>query len=691
MIKIIFIIAILFHSPNWVEPLSIPIITNLQDLIGLAHDIGDIAAGNIPFKNFFNPAVNPINTVLDKIDGVVEQIENLDTKLDDLLATVIARLPLEDNINTDIRDLQQLLTRIDETYDDFLAYSQNISIYDDDTLLDFVHIVTSARDGNIPNVLKKIFTIIVPKETALARVGFLGNMLQRRTMMSPLEKCGSPISFQNRLLQIYNLISITEMRAFVMTMFGFRLKRELKNSKSIGEIARAKSQFVMRLDQYLVEFRKVMRKASREIYLCDPESLTDRSNYLEFEGLFTAFVINEYQVDKNCATTCPTLSPASYNLCYDYASHYCMKHPCRGKIHDCGWIGGQVDMCEYVRSYANGWYGSYSTCSNGTYEEVIGELRDIYRCDTCICKCEENLKDSKAIRTFSLRKQITNIDENKVLSDVKFVLKNKMIHIQIEEAPLLPIGQLNKNESSWVPLEDFEYFPEFAEGLFFLVKENWDYHHLYIDVDYTFIQGDHKTLYLDEISAGPNFVVTGVRLNHETVTYSDDGSSRNVSPIQLEIHVTPFDYLTGKLTPTDDNPSRWIEPLTQPKLPPAYAKPREELGDGAEKVYLDNSVQNPPHLQPNKYIKFKQSTIFDDAGQSTLPFMDARSIAPSNFLAFDGLGLAYRAHDQYGGFVILKGMTIDATNYMDATMSAEQQKYYTKYSRQSVRNTPSNG
>ncbi|XP_034945402.1 uncharacterized protein [Chelonus insularis] len=389
----------------------------------------------------------------------------------------------------------------------------------------------------------------------------------------------------------------------------------------------------------------------------------------------------------SCTTTCRDIYSWIHPRCYDINGlKYCTKHPCKGLIHDCGWIGGDVDICEYnkdylkrynyVRSYTNGWYGKWSQCvaENMSYHQVNGRLWRGYSCDTCMCRCEESYGSSRAVRTFSLRLQISNIEENKVVSDVKFTMKDKMIHIQIEETPLLLLGQLTKNESSWVPLEDFIYLSNITGGGWVQIKDG-KYIPMIRDTDFAFIRRDQRVLNLDEISGGPNFVLTGVRLRHESEKYSDDASAGNISPLQLEIHVTPFNYSDGKLMPTEENPSVWITPLTQPKLPPAYKNQRKELKIG-EKVYRWESSPSLPNVKPNQYIDFKQSSIHSDVGQSTIPFMDSRPTTPSSPIAFDGLGLMYRGHEKFGGFVLFKAMTMDLTHYMDSSMTVNINKYY---------------
>ncbi|XP_034946592.1 uncharacterized protein [Chelonus insularis] len=697
--RVIYIFSIIFFIPNGVKLFSIPIVSDIQDMIGLANDIFNIVNGDVPFKDLISPEANPLDDVFKKIEDVTEQIENLDTKLDDVLATIISRLPLEDNINTDIRDLQQLISTVDETYDEFLEYADDIEDFNNETILEFINKITSTKTGNLPSILSSIFNIIVPKKTALSRVGLLENMIERRKMMTTLETCDSPISFQNQLFQIYNLISITEMRAFFMTAYAYRLKNEYENVKSTGETKRAQSGFIMRTDQYLIEFQKNVAKAARDIYRCDPNKLTDKNTYIEFEGLFTAFVMNEIQAfDGSCSRTCPEIDKWSYNLCYSFGnSRWCPATPCNGHLYQCEWIGGNVDICEYtgdtakryewVHSYANGWYGQKTNCSGSKLQSLSDKGSGLYNCDMCICKCEEIRGASKAIRTFSLRRQQTNIYENKVVSDVKFVLDNNVIHIQIEESPLLPTGQVDRNQSSWVPLEKFSYLSNTQNGGFWITSTT---NYVFTgdeDVDYAYIKHNRKVLNLDTISGGPNYVLTGVKLSHAVQMKNGKRESKSLSPLQLEVRVTPFDYANGKLNPTNDNPSKWITAQTQPKPPPAYSEKREEIKIGS-KTYKYETVQNSPSLASNRFIKFQQSSIWSDAGQSTLPFLDSRSTVPASPLALDGLGLIYRGHPKYGGFVAFKALTINLSSFMDSSLTDEQRAEYTRSFRQGIANTP---
>lgn len=69
----------------------------------------------------------------------------------------------------------------------------------------------------------------------------------------------------------------------------------------------------------------------------------------------------------------------------------------------------------------------------------------------------------------------------RVATGARLVAQDRMIHIQLREAKLLPYGNIDKDSERWVPLPEFEYnnyFPSsaiLADGTRFPLKRNRHY------------------------------------------------------------------------------------------------------------------------------------------------------------------------------------------------------------------------
>lgn len=124
----------------------------------------------------------------------------------------------------------------------------------------------------------------------------------------------------------------------------------------------------------------------------------------------------------------------------------------------------------------------------------------------------------------------------RVITGVRFVKDNQIIHIQIQEATLLPRGLVNKTTASWVPIQSFK---PMDEGVF-------------NGVDYFSMNHTNRAVDLDDAEAEPMHVVTGKLRNEQELSIIKIKSTgvrmRKVGPhLNMEIAATPFDFETGKL------------------------------------------------------------------------------------------------------------------------------------------------
>lgn len=118
-------------------------------------------------------------------------------------------------------------------------------------------------------------------------------------------------------------------------------------------------------------------------------------------------------------------------------------------------------------------------------------------------------------------------------------------------------GELDNGTFEWIEVEDFEYISNETAGVFYKLEET-NKIPLVEGKDYAMFGSKQRTLYLDEVIAPIDMIVTGVRLNHVD---SQKSEKLYTSPIHLEIHVTQYEYESGKLK---ENMSRWITSETMP-------------------------------------------------------------------------------------------------------------------------------
>lgn len=111
---------------------------------------------------------------------------------------------------------------------------------------------------------------------------------------------------------------------------------------------------------------------------------------------------------------------------------------------------------------------------------------------------------------------------------MRFVKKNRIIHLIVQQGRLLPRGQIDNGTLEWVEPHNYNLLST-------NVRTGRDYHTL---------NRNNRSLDLDDLYVPQGYVVTGVRFrlldNH----------------LNLEIRMTEIDFATGQLI--DPDKSIWI-------------------------------------------------------------------------------------------------------------------------------------
>ncbi|XP_034935116.1 uncharacterized protein [Chelonus insularis] len=696
MFQFLLFSLLIFSNGVHVYSFSIPVVSDIQEMITMANDIQSVWAGNIPFKNLVTEVENPATLALEKLDSLSEQVSNLalelSDKMDNIVEELVTKIPLAQELSAAMRDFHNVITRVDLLYDDFQDFVGEDG-FNSLTLNSLIKSVTSRDAGDIPDVVNQMHALFVPGRSASIRESILTLMVKAKSTSDDV--CNPAFSFQERLYEIFNIVSLTEIRAFMMTLFAYDYLASTTNESYAKEVKKAQAKFVLRMEEYILTVRNKMTTVSRVIFPCDPPAWIRGETFVELEGLMTGYLMNEAQAysDGTCSNSCSDIDATQTYGCFTWAVStggvgvystsqkfkYCPRRECLGRAYYCGSIGDSVEVCEYPGNslrrykYISGKSGSptYGSKDGGCSGEGLNktELATItpgfYKCDTCFCRCVEKSKESTATRAVSFLSQISDVTKNKVVTNFRFTEKNKMIYVQVEESELLPQLRVNHNESSWVPLEDYTY----RKGNFYRVSDNKP---LRENVEFAFIDDQRRTFNLDDIILPANHVLTGVRLNN--VNPKDESS-----PIQLEVQATPVDdFNEGKIGKKE---SIWITPKSQPTPHKRYTEKRTEV-DYGKKVDPRKSKKNGVFSKINEFIMVGPSNVNDDAGQTTIPLFDAQPVAVNRTQALGGAGLFVRGAKDYGGFLAFRAYTANLGDYMNANMKKKQLKNFKKLYRE---------
>lgn len=176
--------------------------------------------------------------------------------------------------------------------------------------------------------------------------------------------------------------------------------------------------------------------------------------------------------------------------------------------------GRRYDYIEYENGRI---LGKKKTCSRGSTKVDSWWRYLFWHCSYCFCVCDEQGYGSD--RYFSLKEVVSNIEENKVVTGLRFRKVNRVMHLQIQQGVLGPQGTIIADTVQWKNMPVFKITDK-------NVTSGVDYHTL----DYL-----KRAIDLSEVIGKPGQVVTGLR-------FVLVGGHLN-----LEARFTEFNFESGKL------------------------------------------------------------------------------------------------------------------------------------------------
>jgi hypothetical protein len=215
---------------------------------------------------------------------------------------------------------------------------------------------------------------------------------------------------------------------------------------------------------------------------------------------------------------------------------------------------------------------------------------------------------------------------SRVVTGLRFVKHNRILHLQIQEGRLVQNGEIDPTTVRWVPVEDYKLLDK-------AIYEGQDYHTL---------SWEQRGFELHDVMVDEGFVVTGARFR------------RVGSRIDLEVLTTPFNFTTGKLMP-EKNVFK-DDPRTSIKF-----KFEKELK--LIKPDIPTRVTNTDHTT-NRYVQFVNTDYYKDAGQTTVPFFDAQPVESAVPVPLSGIGIYHKGKSGSGGFIAPRIFTYNFATHL---------------------------
>ncbi|XP_046744714.1 uncharacterized protein LOC124410410 isoform X2 [Diprion similis] len=533
---------------------------------------------------------------------------------------------------------ENILRNINGLYTTFRRLQQTSieshSPVDEETWKDFSKTILFDANVSILTALYEIFDLIVDEKLYASAY-----QEGERTI------CNNYQSPQQLLYNLYNSIAVTELKGYTMMQFSWLLLKLYKNGNFSEEIQQTKTRYEARMAETSRAVQTAMTFASPDLWKCDPQYPRGPETSTELNWFLQSYIVNELDLnDKNtCGQNCAYYSYAEVNC--NPKDAYCKKQrKCNGAVYNCQYVDSDMWICpagknsnrryEYIE-YENGRVlGEKGTCSQGTTKVDSWWRWLFWHCSYCICSCDEQDRDSD--RFFNLRKVVADVDSNKVITGIKFVKVNGMIHLQIEQGQLLESGTIG-NVTEWKPVEKFSIYDNGVnEGTDFLTL-SW--HQRAID--------------LDDLKAPPGHLMTGVKFR------------KLGAHVNLEIMTTPFNFTTGTLLHPDTQ-SVWHG---NDNTDAALENPRTLLALNRPDKSTRSQAQSIPDSKHNQYMMFGLSDLDKDAGQSIVPFIDTQPVAPYPRVPIAGAGIYHKGRPEFGGYIAPKLITYNFAPHLHSERS----------------------
>lgn len=570
-----------------------------------------------PIDDLLHPKVITLSKIGAQLEKVIEKLNNLSLEFKEAVKDVKNHVTLELKTSK-ILDLQE---KIEGKFKLTMEYVMRVDKLENVTIEERIIDLTQGPDA-IENLVTLFHTKVFGRDTL-----YLESIIKAIHKNKRHFAVNTTTPEEVVLYKFYLTMLSVEYKAMILQKISCFLKFRMGKGNFTMEMEIYEKHFKDRVQESLERMRHSFLTASRDLYKHDPDVYKRGANYDEVTRFNQIYFTSEWNFE-SCYSRCEDYSKPRHN--YSESYKYPHQRQCRGTIHSCRseytndyhvWISDHkndkryqyVAMRQSYDRFSPGYrYGTFKHVSNNArIVDFKGWTHGFGHCDICRCQCDEP-NDQASVRLFSMSPLSSDIDRNMVVTGVRIVRHDKIFSLEIHQAPLLPMGKVNDSAStSKVSTPD-----DIKKNKLFKLQYN---------KTSVFI-GKAKV----SMKNSPYFVVTGVRFGEKN------------GHLALEVTFTKFNYTTGKLA--DPKVRENIMTKVNHNVKKNIISGR---GNQRPVLYTDNvpSTETKAGL-----VQFSPSNLFDDVGQSTIPFLDTQ-LVKSSCAALVGVGLQFRTRDKSGGFI----------------------------------------
>jgi len=396
--------------------------------------------------------------------------------------------------------------------------------------------------------------------------------------------------------------------------------------------------------------KKVLNQTNRQIWIGDPDEHKPKVTYDSLIKFNQYIVGNENFMlrEIGCTYKCSTFPTGFNHKEYEDTFYFSVHHPayasssplCLGKVHECIETLDSVETI-YESKMDTLYYANllneerqlydilnsnqvrlYGRGDNSIKHESIKLRKGGVYCYNVLLRCD--YPDSRFTeRYFYLTSILSNTNNNKVISGIRFLKRNRIIYANIQQSTLLPNGLLNTSSSEWLPLPNFDSTKVFR-------------------IDYS------TQIELNEIIL-PDRDITRKQLSTALTGFR---LMKKNNIITFEAQFSKFNTTTGYIVQVEDE---WMS--TNCKTCKTFHQMHKDVPTDHTNHTLENSGTG-------RYLLFRQAGVKNDLGQSTIPFFDIQKVESKYGLAGIGMGIRKTADDKSGGFIQFILSSINFANYI---------------------------
>ncbi|XP_017851839.1 uncharacterized protein LOC108606329 isoform X1 [Drosophila busckii] len=642
----------LFTSPTPSEAV-------IEDVLDIIHVVKEVTGGILKAWDIVQSSPLAANIefplmrekqrkVLQRLKEVSRQIDQTEAQHAEYVALAIESINtfLSSNVQlmAKMNDIQDTMNRISSRYQQMQNYEAHKDKLEVSTLITFAEWTVSPNAHSVHHLMDRLNIMLLGNEEKQLNFSSTNNLLSQLAHnyeVSADQMCQTMQSSQQFVYSLYTDIALTELKGYTMMEFSWMMLRVYGRGNYTQEAELMRRDYEKRTERTLKLLREVMRRADRILWRCDPKKHVPKVTYDEVTRLLQGYIENEVDLnsDETCRETCSYYQSTRSEGCFK--EKFCARQPkCSGRLYNCQFVESDMWVCpapmnstrryEYVEFENGRVLGERKSCSRGTTKVDSWWRYLFWHCSYCFCLCDE--QGLKSDRFFNLREAVADIKQNKVVTGLRFVKKNRIFHLQIQEGQLLPRGAINQSTVAWRPVDDYKIFDRnVAKG-----------------VDYHTLNYESRSIDLDDIMKADDnsFVVTGVR-------FRVLGAHLN-----LEAMLSEFDFKKGELIMPGVNIWQSNDNTD------VSGERRVKLNNYNADVPTRTIVSSLPISKDNQYIDFVNSGMDADAAQSTVPFIDIQDVVSNPPVPLAGIGIYFKSRQGFGGFVAPKIITYDFASHV---------------------------